>query len=75
VLEEQSKKQVCYFASHQNKVLLVDFTPDNKWVYSLGFDKLACLNNISDPKIIRKLPSPNDKATTNCSCLLSDKND
>jgi len=56
-------------------VLLVDFTPDNKWVYSLGFDKLACLNNIQDPKIIRKLASPNDKATTNCSCLISDKND
>jgi WD40 repeat protein len=47
IFDTASRSQKCYFALHQNKVLEIQFTSDNR-VATLGFDKLLCIGNLAD---------------------------
>jgi WD40 repeat protein len=70
VFDAASRSQKSYFALHQNKVIEIHFTQDNR-VATLGFDKLLCIGNLENSQGT-KLSCPNGVAMTNSFCLFKD---
>ena len=70
VFDVASRAQKNYFALHQNKVLEIQFTSDNR-VATIGFDKLLCVGTLENQQGI-KLSCPNGAALTNSFCIFGD---
>lgn len=64
LFDTATRAQKSYTAPHQNKVLEINFTDDNR-VASVGFDKLLCVEAL-------KMSCPNGVALTNSFCIFKD---
>lgn len=60
VWDATSDAQMSYTSFHQNKILSLQFSSDGKSLMTLGFDNLATLSSVEDPKQVIKIKSPND---------------
>lgn len=70
VFDASSRSQKSYSAPHQNKVLEIHFTADNR-VATIGFDKLLSIGS-PDSTQGQKLSCPNGVAMTNSFCIFKD---
>jgi WD40 repeat protein len=70
IFDAASRTQKSYTAPHQNKVLEIQFTADNR-VMTIGFDKILCIGSPENSQS-QKLSCPNGVAMTNSFCILKD---
>lgn len=71
IFDAASRSQKSYLALHQNKVLEIQFTADNR-VMTIGFDKLLCIGSPENSQN-QKMSCPNGVAMTNSFCIFRDE--
>lgn len=54
IFDIATRTKKCYFPAHHNKSLQVGFTSDERWIMSIGFDKIIFMGDMENPNSKRK---------------------